>query len=286
MTSLSIGGVHEHFNMPWHRLFESQVLQEAGIQPHWTDFHGGTGAMVEGLNSGAVDMAVLLTEGAIHGINQGGAYRILSFYVSSPLLWGIHVPADSPYQKMADVKGRRYAISRYGSGSHLMSFVDAQKRQWSYENLDFVVVKNLQGAREAFQKREADIFFWEKFTTKPLVDAGEFRRIAERPTPYACFVVCATEKALAEKAGEIQFCLKEVYKAARKLRQNPSIDSIIANYYGLQPEDVTEWLTSITWPYRRSLSRSALNKAITTLKSLDLIQAGLEVDDVIWSDWT
>ena len=41
---------------------------------------------------------------------------------------------------------------------------------------------------------------WEKFTTKPLVDSGEWRRVGECVTPWPCFVVAATNTAL-EKFG-------------------------------------------------------------------------------------
>ena len=41
------------------------------------------------------------------------------------LRWGIHVAKDSPIQTLEDLKGKKYAISRPKSGSHLMAYVNA-----------------------------------------------------------------------------------------------------------------------------------------------------------------
>ena len=48
-----------------------------------------------------------------------------------------------------------------------------------------------------FASGNADVFFWEKFMTKPLVDAGRFRRVGEFVAPWPAFVVCASNSALA-----------------------------------------------------------------------------------------
>src|SRR5690606_30497387 len=97
-----------------------------------------------------------------------GGFRIVSFYTDSPLIWGLHVPAVSALQTVEDVRGRRYAISRRGSGSHIMAYVHARERGWPVDALELVAVGNLKGAIDAFSAGTADVFFWEKFMTKPL----------------------------------------------------------------------------------------------------------------------
>ena len=282
MIELKIGGVPEHFNMPWHLLLKSGKLAKKEIAASWNDFPGGTGAMVEALNNNQVDLAMLLTEGAVTGIDRGGSYKIISFYVSSPLVWGIHVPANSPYQTMEDVQGQRYAISRYGSGSHLMSFVDAKNRNWPLEKLRFELVGNLDGARQAFKEKKAEIFLWEKFTTKPYVDNGEFRRIAECPTPYDCFVICASQKALEQKEKPIYQTIKKVFKTAANLYEDPNRGAIIAKYYNLMESDVNIWLDSVHWTKKVDLEKKTLKKVISTLSGLDLIKPDLKYNDLVW----
>lgn len=282
MEVLKLGGVPEHFNMPWQQLIQSKKLLKKGIDLQWEDFPGGTGAMIDALNNNQIDMAMLLTEGAIKGIDNGGKYKIISFYVDSPLIWAAHVPAHAPFQTMDDIKGKIYAISRYGSGSHLMSFVDAQKRGWPTDNLQFKLVSNLNGARAALKNREADIFYWEKFTTKKYVDSGEFRSIGECPTPYACFVVCATEQALKAKKKLVFKTLKSVFKACENLDMNPDRISIIANYYQLSETDVAAWIKDIKWVKKINLDKKPLKKAIRTLVGLNLINEQLKYKHLVY----
>ena len=149
--------------------------------------------MAKALREGELDAALLLTEGAVAAIAAGVPLKIASLYTDSPLVWGIHVPAASRFRGVAELRGSRYAISRHGSGSHLMAFVHARSLGWPVEQLSFVTVGNLAGAVEAFAAGAADVFFWEKFMTKPLVDAGKFRRLGEFTAPWPAFVVCVAD---------------------------------------------------------------------------------------------
>jgi sulfonate transport system substrate-binding protein len=273
MTKLNIGGVPEHFNMPWQLLLSSGQLSEIKIEASWTDFQGGTGAMGQALHDGDLDIAVLLTEGAIQGIDKGKDYKVLSFYVDSPLNWGIHVPGVSAIRNIEELEGKRYAISRYGSGSHLMAMIDAKERGWDYENLNFIEVDSLQGARDSFQKEESEIFFWEKYTTKSLVDSGEFRRIAERKTPFSCFVICASNKALKEKASEIKATVDLLFNQVRQLNKNTQKTSIISDYYKLSRTDVENWLVDLKWANQPHLNNEELEKVVSILFNLQLIGA-------------
>ena len=186
MKYIRIGGVPEHFNLPWHLVLEAQPVAVA----EWRDFAQGTGALVAALRDGTLDVAVLLTEGAVAARavdaaqgreGNGGAsdFEIISTFTDTPLIWGVHTPGGSTLEREADIRGRRYAISRRGSGSHLMAVAHARHRGWSVADLQFVEVGTIQGARDAFASGAADVFFWEKFMTASLVESGEFRRLGE-----------------------------------------------------------------------------------------------------------
>ena len=130
--------------------------------------------------------------------------KILATYVRTPLTWGVHVHSSASYRDVDSLHraegGARFAVSRMGSGSHLMAAVDARSRGVDPAHLQYEVVGSLQGARQALAEGQAAAFMWEKFTTKPLVDSGEWRRVGECVTPWPCFVVAATNTAL-EKFG-------------------------------------------------------------------------------------
>ena len=92
---IRIGGVPEHFNFPWHYGIKKGYFQKEGIEVEWHDFPGGTGAMSEALKNNELDMAILLTEGAVKEIIQGANFKISKTYVDTPLVWGIHTSAKN-----------------------------------------------------------------------------------------------------------------------------------------------------------------------------------------------
>ncbi len=248
MLQLRIGGVPEHFNLPWHLLLESDSLDQSGITASWQDFPAGTGAMVQALNDDLLDIAILVTEGAVAAHQLPDCqFEMASFYTTSPLLWGIHVPANSNIYTQADLPGHRYAISRYGSGSHLMARVHARSQGWSLDQLQFVLVENLAGARQAFSESRAEIFFWEHFTTKPYVDNGEFRWLGDFPPPWPGFVICVRQQLMTSQPDIIIKLLSLVFNQAQQLKQDRNAAQIIADRYRLTPDDVKAWLNTTDW---------------------------------------
>ena len=216
-THIRIGGVPEHFNLPWRLALENATFDPLGVEVSYTDYPGGTGAMAEALAAGKLDLALMLTEGAVFDVVSGSGNRLVKVYVDSPLIWGIHVAASSNIESPADMPGRPVAISRYGSGSHLIAVVDALERGFDVRSMAFVVVDNLDGARAALADGTAEVFLWEKHMTQPLVDSGEFRRIGEREVPWPAFVVSARHEVASEHAGTLKQILSLVQTIADEL---------------------------------------------------------------------
>jgi ABC-type nitrate/sulfonate/bicarbonate transport system substrate-binding protein len=271
MLDLQIGGVPEHFNLPWHLAIEDKLFEAEGLRLNWQNYGGGTGAMVRDLHENKLDIAILLTEGAVADIIKGGNHRILSLYVESPLVWGIHVHNEANYQHASQIEGATYAISRYGSGSHLMAVVDTQLRNWNTQNMKFEEVGNIEGAREALANNEADVFMWEKYMTMPLVEGGEWRRIGERPTPWPSFVICVREDVMNKHPDLAERLLKPVIKSAQQLKTQPNAAEIIARRYDLKPHNAAEWLSQVKWLEDRYVPTATLAEVVEALASVNLI---------------
>ena len=193
MKRFKIGGVPEHFNLPWRNAIEEGAFQSLGLELHWSDMTGGTGQMIKGLQAGSIDIAVLLTEGITRAILQGLDAKILNVYVASPLCWGLHVPVDQSIKEVRDLDGKTFAISREGSGSHLMAYVKARQEKWNLDELKFNVVGDVYGGIWALNNGEAQGFLWEKFTTSPFVDQGKCRLLDEVLTPCNFEIVGAPQ---------------------------------------------------------------------------------------------
>ena len=279
--NIQLGGVPEHFNLPWHLAMEENLFEKAGIQLKWQDYPGGTGAMAKDLNDKKLDMALLLTEGAVADIIRGGRHKIAGLFVNSPLTWGIHVHQESSFREVAELEGKTFGISRFGSGSHLMAFVNAKQQAWNPQKLHFEVVGNLEGAREAMANGKADAFMWEKFMTKPLVDSGEWRRIGECPTPWPCFVAVVREEVADSHGTEIRELLNIARNSAMELKHNPEAASLIAERYHLQKEDAALWFRDVRWASDHTIEASMLQKVIDTLYQLELIDRKPHPEEVI-----
>lgn len=247
MKTIRIAGVPEHFNLPWHMALDEAAFEERGICLQWLDVPEGTGKMCELLRNGETELAVILTEGIVKSIIEGNPARIVQQYIGSPLLWGIHVEANSPYMLPAALENKTVAVSRMGSGSHLMAFLHAKQMGWDEGSLQIEIVDHLEGAVWALTHGKADYFMWEHFTTKPLVDQGIFRRLGDYPTPWPCFVIAGSNHFLKQHPGPLRHILEVINRFSLEFRDIPSIDRTLALRYGQQLGDIREWLSITEW---------------------------------------
>jgi sulfonate transport system substrate-binding protein len=228
--------------------------------------------MIRGLESGSIDVAVLLTEGITKSILQGLDATIVQVYVTSPLHWGIHVPYHSEIQTVDDLEGSTFAISREGSGSHLMTYVKAHQEGWDIDQLKFNVVGDVYGGLWALQNNEAQGFLWEKYTTHPFTEQKKCRYIDEVVTPWPCFVIAVRNSVYAEYKELIdQMCLTVNAKADEMLT-DPNLVDVLSWRYNLRAGQVENWLIETKWNSNAVEYPLAFDKAVTYLKKLNLIK--------------
>jgi len=282
MKQITIGGVPEHFNLAWYLTLKNGEYKSKGINLRWKDYPGGTGQMNKALRDKEIDMAVILTEGIIKDIIDGNKSKIVQTFVQSPLIWGIHVAGNSNYNTLEDIKGTKAAISRYGSGSHLMAYINAQNNSWDLKNdLNFEVIKDLDGAVEGLTNGTADYFLWEKFTTKPIVDNGVFKCIGHCPTPWPCFVIAAREDFIQSNREDLETILDIINDTTAEFKDIPSIDKTIANRYEQKLEDVQEWLSLTEWS-QNIIDKETINSVQTHLLELNIIPKMAPYKDLIY----
>ncbi|SNR45063.1 NMT1/THI5 like [Maribacter sedimenticola] len=280
MKTVKIIGVPEHFNLPWHLAIDEGAFRERGIDLVWTDVPEGTGRMCNLLKDNEADLAIILTEGIVKSITEGNKAKIIQEYIASPLLWGIHVDTNSSFKDLKDLENTTAAISRFGSGSHLMAYVHAKQMGWDLENLKFNLVNNLDGAVQSLSTGHADYFIWERFTTKPLVDGGIFRHLGDCPTPWPCFVLAGTTSFIAENGNLIAHIREIINTYTVEFKQIPSIDRTLAHRYKQKLEDIQEWLQLTQWS-QKQLPEHTLLKVQDTLNELNLIDQIIPADHIL-----
>ena len=187
----------------------------------------------------------------------------------------------STYKELSDLKGQRAAISRFGSGSHLMAYVNALEQGWdAAKDLKFEVVKDLNGAVEALTNENADYFVWEKFTTKPLVDQQTFRRLGDCPTPWPCFVIAVRDEFIANEKETLLAVLEVINSITASFKDIPEIDGIISKRYEQKNEDVKNWLALTEWS-QKNIDPSTVGAVQNQLIKLDIISKKLPYNQLI-----
>jgi sulfonate transport system substrate-binding protein len=272
MLNLTIGGVPEHFNYPWYVTLKNKEYTKYNINLRWKDFPGGTGQMNAALRNSEIDIAIILTEGIIKDIGEGNPSKILQTFVKSPLIWGIHVANNSSFNQISDLENATIAISRFGSGSHLMAIVNAYNQGWDVSKLKFKVIGDLQGGIDALTNGEADYFMWEHFTTKPLVDKGIFRRVDDCPTPWPCFVVAVRNEVLKNNFKEIKEVLEIINYQIKDFKKIDNIDKILAKRYGQKLKDIQQWLKITEWNDGKPITKNLIARIQNKMVQFNVIE--------------
>jgi len=280
LRTVHIGGVPEHFNYPWYLLLKSKSLQNQNINLRWRDFDGGTGAMLQSLVAGEIDLAVMLTEGVIKAICDGAPIKLIQYFVSSPLVWGVHTHKASALNHSEDLvrlaknsaKPINVAISRFGSGSHLMAYLYA-KSLGINPNHDFVFreVGDLDRALIELKLGKSDIFLWEKFTTQPYVTDHDYQRIDAYPTPWPCFVLAGREDFVTQNRSDLQMIQQGINNHSLNLRQRPDLISELATRYHQEPLAIEAWLAQTHWS-QDPVDSSTIDQVQKELANLGLIK--------------
>lgn len=280
MLRINIGGVPEHFNFPWVLAQEDAAFEAQGIDLHWQDFYTGTGGMVEALKAEKLDVAIMLLGGSVYAINKGLDCRIVQTYVSTPLNWGIHVAADSNFKQVEDLNNRKAAISRIGSGSHLMSYLLAQDQAWDTAKMQFMVIDDIHGAEKALTKKEADYFLWEKAMTQPLVDKGVFRRIGVFKNNWPAFVIVVRTSFLKQHALTIEAMLQTINNYTIDFNLIPGIDTSIAAFYELPLTEVQDWLGNTQFS-EMAVSPNLIQDVQKAYKNIGMLNTILPTENIL-----
>jgi len=283
LKTIKVVGVPEHFNLPWHLCIENNEFIQQNIDLQWIDVPQGTGKMCEMLRSGDADLAVILTEGIIKDILAGNPSKLMQFYVESPLIWGIHVDYNSEYQKIEDLEFKKAAISRVGSGSQLMAYVNAQNQDWKTENLNFTIVNTIDGAVDALRNKTADYFMWERFMTAPLVEKRIFRKIADCPSPWPCFVIAVSNNLIQTEPKIITKILDIINLKTFNFINIKNIEIEISKRYNLKVENVIEWLNLTRWSQEK-ISEEKLNKIQNQLLELAIINKKVTFEEIVYQN--
>jgi sulfonate transport system substrate-binding protein len=279
-NSLKIGGVPEHFNLPCQQAMQRDVFSNEGIDLAWSYYAGGTGAMTKALASDELDIAILLTEGFVSAVDKGLKAHIAKVYIDTPLVWGIYSGYNSGIENIENVKEGKIAISRFGSGSHLMSMIHAEQRNINISEDHFTVVNSLSKAIDSLRKNETQLFYWEKFTTRPYVKSGDVNLVGEFSAPWSSFLVVASDKAMKSKPYVIKKVLDLLAKECVIFKNAETSESALINKFDFEKKEARHWLTETKWNLNYDVSLQSLQNAKSALTKINMCNPSLAVENL------
>jgi hypothetical protein len=106
--------------------------------------------------------------------------------------------------------------------------------------------------------------------TKPLVDKGIFRRVADCPTPWPSFVIAVREVILQENPEEIKKLLEVINKQTQSFKSIPNIDAVLETKFQQKIEDIQQWLQLTEWS-QNNLSEEMTETIQNQLLELQII---------------
>jgi sulfonate transport system substrate-binding protein len=262
---LKIGGVPEHFNLPWILALEKNKFRSLPVELSWNFYPGGTGAMTQALKTGELDIAILLTEGFMASYYQGLSAKIIHAYIQSPLQWGIYSGVHDLLELNENTK---IAISRNGSGSHLMSMLHAQQLGVPLREDQFIVVHHLEDAIESLKTGQCDYFYWEHWMTLKYVQQGEIRQVGRFSAPWSGFLVVASEPCLAKFPAVLSSILSIVTTEVQSFIEDPNTPDTIAQRFQLNRAQSKEWLGNQKWNFNPFISKKEIQLTMDSLKQI------------------
>jgi len=243
--------------------------------------------MIEAFNNNEIDVGIGLTEAWVAGLGKRFAdekgerpiqtYHITGKYTTSPLLWALSTGGKrTDIKSVQELKRKKVGISRYGSGSHIMSYVLADQQGWLEEGkapFEFVVCGPFAPLREAVNSGKADFFMWEHFTSKKFYDNGELKRIGEIPTPWDGWHIAA--HGVHADPRIINTLLPALEKGVEHFEKyKEEAVELISTTMDYSKEDAEEWYKTVSFPKQPGTIDEAMIK-----KTFDLLKKAGVLND-------
>lgn len=137
-------------------------LAGLGVKITWSEFSSGL-PLLEALNVGAIDLSADVADTVPVFAQAAGAKLV---YVAqekpSPTAQALLVPANSPVQSVADLKGKKIAVTK-AAGSHYLLIATLAKAGLKFSDIQPAYLSPADG-RAAFEKGAVDAWVtWDPF---------------------------------------------------------------------------------------------------------------------------
>ena len=144
------------------------------------------------------------------------------------------------------------------------------------------MVKNIAGALPSLSTQETDVFYWEKYTTKPYVYQGILRRVGQFVTPWPCFMIAATNDVLEKKPDTIIRMLRTIHDSCDKFMESDDSIGLVVERYDQKVRDVERWYHATEWAIHGWVSDKMLRSVVHNLKIAEILAEDVVISELVW----
>jgi sulfonate transport system substrate-binding protein len=231
-------------------------LAGLGVKVSWHEFTSGL-PLLEALNLGNVDISADVADTVpVFALAAGAKLTYLAQEAPSPSAQALLVRADSPIQSLADLKGKRIAVTK-AAGSHYLLIALLDQAGLKFKDIDPAYLTPADG-RAAFERSAVDAWVtWDPFLAA-VQQQSKIRIIADGKSNvanYQRYYLAATPFAQA-RPDVLNAVFDELRSAGLWVKKSPKdAATLLAPVWGLDTETV-ELANS-----RRSYEVSAVSPA-------------------------
>lgn len=215
-----------------------QQLAPLGVKVSWHEFSSGL-PLLEALNVGGVDLSADVAD-TVPVFAQAAGARLTYFAqeAPSPSAQAIVVKAAAPFKTVADLKGRKVALTK-AAGSHYLLIAALEKAGLRFKDIEPAYLTPADG-RAAFEKGAVDAWVtWDPFLAG-VQRQSQARILADGKdiAGYQRYYLAATSYAQA-RPDVLAIVFEELRNTGRWVKQKPKeAAALLAPLWGLDAETV------------------------------------------------
>ncbi|RJG01627.1 aliphatic sulfonate ABC transporter substrate-binding protein [Noviherbaspirillum sedimenti] len=215
-----------------------QLLAPQGVKISWHEFSSGL-PLLEALNVGGVDLSADVADTVpVFAQAAGAKLAYVAQEAPSPSAQAILVRADSPIKSVAELKGKKIAVTK-AAGSHYLLIALLEKAGLKFKDIQPAYLSPADG-RAAFERGSVDAWVaWDPFLAgvqrqSPVRILADGTNVADYQRYYlasATFVEARPEI--------IKTVFDELQKTGRWVKQNPKdAAALLAPVWGLDAQTI------------------------------------------------
>lgn len=214
-------------------------LADLGFTVQWSEFPSGL-PLLEALNVGAVDVSGDVADTVpVFAQAAGAKLTYIATEAPSPSAQALLVKEDSPVKSVADLKGKKVAVTK-AAGSHYLLIALLNKSGLKFADIEPAFLTPADG-RAAFEKGAVDAWVtWDPFVAGAQTQS-KVRIIADGKdvADYQRYYLASSAFA-AEHPEVLRLVFDKLKATGQWVKKNPEeAAKVLAPAWGLKPEVVT-----------------------------------------------